>query len=292
MALNGHLRIHRINFHKSIENQKKTIENKNNNFLAFQKEKYIGQPVYCLNCGIKLTFEQYKKNYKTCSNYCRTAYGNKQKKLSDETKNKIAYTLKSKNKCLKKEKIYKCVNCNKEFLSTKKRKYCSKKCLRESLSSKRINEILKYGTNNLGTKLIFEYNNFKINCDSKLEAAAIIYLFEVLKASHIERFNSILSFKDAENCTHKFNPDFFTIINNTPTIVEVKQLWKNSLKINNYNRYFLEKKEAIKFFATQKGYNWLWLDFDYDIKLKQIYRKLLKKLKSFKNSLNISYSWK
>lgn len=100
-----------------------------------------------------------------------------------------------------------------------------------------------------------------------------------MKASHIERSTSILSFKDSENCIHKFNPDFFTIINNILTIVEVKQLWKNTLKVNNYNRFFLLKKESIRLFAEKRNYNWLWLDFKYDTRLRNIYQKLLKLLK-------------
>jgi hypothetical protein len=101
-------------------------------------------------------------------------------------------------------------------------------------------------------------------------------LIDELKASKIERFKSILSFKDKDNVNHRFNPDLFAIIDNKPYIIEIKQLWKNSITDNNYNKFFEEKKKAIKLFAEERNYNWIWLDFNYDKKFKQIYNRLLR----------------
>lgn len=59
---------------------------------------------------------------------------------------------------------------------------------------------------------------------------------------------------------------------NKPTVVEVKQIWNKSTKVNKYNRFFEEKRKAIADFCSKRNYDWIWLDFDYDSELKKIYK--------------------
>jgi hypothetical protein len=116
-----------------------------------------------------------------------------------------------------------------------------------------------------------------VSCDSKLEAAGVIFLVDHMGASKIDRCTSIINFKDDLNINHKFNPDFYvTTSDDRRIIVEVKQVWRQSPNINKYNRFFEEKREALINFSSSKGLESLWLDFDYDPAFQKIYRKLLK----------------
>lgn len=70
-------------------------------------------------------------------------------------------------------------------------------------------KILK-GNGNFSTKVgLFEYKGFAVECDSKLEAAAVVYLVDRCGAKRVERFRSILTFRDTDGHVHRFNPDFF-----------------------------------------------------------------------------------
>lgn len=107
-------------------------------------------------------------------------------------------------------------------------------------------------------------------------------------------FKSILSFKDKDNVNHRFNPDLFAIIDNKPYIIEIKQLWKNSITDNNYNKFFEEKKKAIKLFAEERNYNWIWLDFNYDKNLNKFIIDFfdIKIYKDFTDSYSkLKYYW-
>lgn len=281
MALQGHSRVHKSNFKISIENQKEHSRKK----LQKQIEEYNKNPKKCLVCGKSLSYRDFKRRNKGCSISCRTTLGNLGRTLSEETKEKISISLKKtfKPKVLKRQeernknpKVYICKRCGKTFVTKSLKKYCSDSCRLEALSKQRIKKILENGTSNKSTQLDFEYKGHFLKCDSKLEAAGLIYLIDELKASKIERFKSILSFKDKDNVNHRFNPDLFAIIDNKPYIIEIKQLWKNSITDNNYNKFFEEKKKAIKLFAEERNYNWIWLDFNYDKKFKQIYNRLLR----------------
>jgi len=169
-----------------------------------------------------------------------------------------------------------CHECGDNFETTNKStKYCSDICRNYVLSVNRSKFLLKNGTSNFKTKReIFTYKNVEnIECDSKLEQAAIIYLIDIFKAERIERFKSILNFWN--NDSHRtFNPDFYVKKDNDIYIVEVKMTWEKDID-HIYNNFIPLKKEALKLFCDNKGYTMIWLDFDYDRKFKPIYRKWL-----------------
>lgn len=121
----------------------------------------------------------------------------------------------------------------------------------------------------------FTYAGITIDCDSKLECAAVIYLVEVLGAIDIVRGTSILHYYDADGGHHRFLPDFYVRTENDRWLVEVKQVQKQSPKINLYNRYLPEKKQALADFCEQKALKSMWLDFDFDPRFRRIYRKLI-----------------
>lgn len=114
-----------------------------------------------------------------------------------------------------------------------------------------------------------------INLDSKLEASAIIYLVDFLGATKISRFKSILHFSDSDNINHRFNPDFFCIIENIPTVVEVKQIYRKSPSVNNYNKFLHEKEQALKEFCDKRNYSYIWLTPE-NSDLKKIYSSINK----------------
>ena len=134
--------------------------------------------------------------------------------------------------------------------------------------------ILENGTNNFNTKQeIFSYkfvNNILL--DSKLEKAGIIYLIDEFKADSITRYNNILNY--TENGYKKaFNPDFYVKKDNQVYIVEVKMKWSEN-SIHHYNRTIPLKKEALMEYCSRNEFNMILLDFDYDLKFKQIYYSL------------------
>lgn len=93
---------------------------------------------FCLNCGEKLNNTQ--KKFCSCS--CSATYTNKGKKQTEETKNKISYALKNKEKTIKEKtlffknkktkitkkekKDYICLNCGEKIKNNKT--YCSNEC--------------------------------------------------------------------------------------------------------------------------------------------------------------------
>lgn len=234
----------------------------------------------CKNCNA-LIIDKVKK---FCNSSCSASYNNKlrikgQKRNFSETgKDNIKEA--RKERC---EKLYSeyenkktaCIICG-SFLSYKRKflKTCSLKCKNQLSSLNRSAILLEKGTSNFKTKIeSFDYKflkNFKV--DSKLEKAGLIYLIDILKFENIEKFQSILTFKEGE-ITRRFNPDFYCKKDDKIFIVEVKMKW---IKTSNhiYNRTIPLKKEAIKKFCEERNYEMIWLDFDYDIEFKKIYKRV------------------
>lgn len=134
---------------------------------------------------------------------------------------------------------------------------------------------MEKGTNNFNTKQEdFSYGFVKnIKIDSKLEQAAIIYLIDVFKADKIEKYKNILNFWENEH--HKtFNPDFYVEKEGKVFIIEVKMKCSEK-STHTYYTTIPYKKIALQKYCDEKGYEMIWLDFDYDCELKKIYRKLL-----------------
>ena len=240
-------------------------------------EIYLKKIHNCKNCGI----EYFSKDKKSifCGHSCSATLTQKGKIISEETKKKTSISLtgrkiKNENEYVKYFHI--CKNCSNTFISPHKRRAtCSKTCL-EELNSK--NGIINSKRNggNFSTKIYnFNYKHITVDCDSILEAAAIIYLVDFKNAIHIERCKSILNYYDENNGKNRrFLPDFFVKTLNGITVVEVKSFYKKEMVINDYNKNFSPKKKALSDFCKLRNFEELWLDTNYDINFKKIYRKL------------------
>lgn len=121
---------------------------------------------------------------------------------------------------------------------------------------------------------LFRYKEIEIECDSILERAAIIFLVDVLKVRTIERFRNLLSFWK-EGFRKTFNPDFWIEFSDGRRgIVEVKMKFYPGHEYE-YNATIPFKQKVLQEFCNERGYECLWLTFDYDRKLWDIYRNLL-----------------
>ena len=84
--------------------------------VGFFKKKKIEKK--CLNCGIIIN-----RRNKFCCQSCSAIYNNKNRQLTEDTKNKISKSLKGRNRVDVKSKgktiIINCKNCNNEFLFLK-----------------------------------------------------------------------------------------------------------------------------------------------------------------------------
>lgn len=237
----------------------------------------------CKKCNKKFKPEKGLKEY--CSLKCRNSRNwndadKLKKSLSGLNSEKVKAWGKirsdSKIPIIKKERKKKqeltCEVCNKKFMyKVRKTKTCSKKCGYVLISRSAINRIVTNGTWQT-KKDLFQYKGLSIETDSKLEKASIIYLKDYFNADKIERFKSIINFK-IDNVNHCYNPDFYVVKNNKIYIVEVKMKWSNSE--HTYYKTLLAKKEALSNYCKEKEFEMIWLDFDYDKKLKEIYKQFL-----------------
>ncbi len=235
-------------------------------------ENYLQNPRYC-KCGCGEIIPYDKQNNKFVSQSHAATFNNTGNIHSELSKKKRS--IKQKSKFDPRTRVYSniCVNCSNTFFHTTKRQTCSPTCLSEN-SSKIGATLAAQNKNNFSTRVSnFKYKEVTINCDSKLECAAVIYLSDIKCATRIEKFRGILSFKDEEEKTRKFNPDIICYIDGITHIVEVKQVWNTTCNINSYNKYFKEKKQALEDYCIVNNFNYIWLDFNYDQRLKEIYNK-------------------
>lgn len=238
----------------------------------------------CRKCGIKFNPIKIGRkgslvNY--CSLQCRNSHARSdvsKKKTSDALKNsdkfKESCRLKKERAIIRSKKI--CCVCGDGFVSRLKQvKTCSRECVNFLLSIKRQERLMKFNNR----RECFEYKGIAIECDSYLEKAGVIYLKDVLGALKIERYKNILNYWMGEGIRKTFNPDFWIQLpNNRYCIVEVKMKHTNR-SVSEYNRTIPFKREVLKNFCNEKGYDFIWLDFDYDKKFKSIYLDILKNKK-------------
>lgn len=180
----------------------------------------------CKNCGkeydLYLSDTQYKndKYTKFCSIGCRNT-----RKHSTETKNKISKSVKEFNKKnfdiikqknieRKKDKIYVCKQCKKQFRTSDIRntnsiKYCSNECKHKFLSEHTGGYRKGSGCGKHGF-----YKGIK--CDSSYELAFLIYCLD--HNIEIKRCNEYFNY-EIDDKIHRYFPDF--IINNK-TFIEIK----------------------------------------------------------------------
>ena len=223
----------------------------------------------CVQCNKEFLVNKRSDTNKTIFVECKQ----KQKDCEKQQRKNYIRILKDIEEKQQSEKVTQCKICGNNFAQRKNgiALTCSRTCRNYSLSLSRSNYLLKNGTTNFNTKQeLFSYDFVKdFLCDSKFEQACIIYLIDVFGVKTIERFKSILNFWEGEN--HRtFNPDFFCKKDDEIFIVECKMKWieKNN---HDYNRTIPIKKIALQNFCDSRGYNMLWLDYDYDKKLKKIY---------------------
>lgn len=250
-----------------------------------KKQEYLANPRLCgCGCGEAIPFEKPKNKFISQShaatfNNTGTIQSLERIQLRNKTRKSHFYPS---------TRIYFniCKSCNAIFVNRVRRKTCSKQCYTENNSNNGA-KLAAQNKNNFSTRVSnFTYRGTTINCDSKLECAAVIYLTEIKQATQIEKFRGILSFKDEVNRTRKFNPDIICMINGKTTIVEVKQVWNTTCNINSYNKYFNEKKASLEKYCCRNNYDSIWLDFNYDNKLKEIYRKFGTGTLEFESSLS------
>lgn len=293
--LNGHMKVHKPNY----EEQKRIqAENKKRKYELIRKQKeedYNKNPKLCDVCGKPLSFKKaviYKST--TCSNSCSVTKGNKKRNtMSEKTKFSIANGVKNfwkseegqerlkkrlehDKKFAKSYEAKTCPICGKEFVGTKRT--CSAECGFQMISQKRIQKIIKDGTSNKSSRYVLTYNDIDYRCDSKLEIAGVIFMIENLGFQKIERFVSILNFKDKKGNTRRYNPDFICYDGENTTIVEIKQDFNKITRdetFDNYRTFLNEKKEALQKFAEERGYKWLWLTPSFSIDFRKIYRSII-----------------
>ena len=103
-------------------------------------------------------------------------------------------------------------------------------------------------------------------------------MIEFMGIKQIERFTSILNFKDNKGRTHRYNPDFICDSNGETMIIEVKQDTEKMTDdevFKNYKMFLKEKKETLEKFCNERNYKWLWLTPSYDIELRRLYNKII-----------------
>lgn len=248
-----------------------------------QYEAYISKFIKCKYCE-KEFFSKYNSVYcsQSCAAYC-SAYNRNRPPMSQEQRNNISITLKEFNEEQKilnprtlKRYQYTCEVCEKEFEhSSNRRKVCSLECGYELSSITQSSNIANGISTNFSSPIEnFTYKHITINCDSKLEAAAIIFLIDYVGVDSIERFNSILYYKNENDENRRFVPDFYVRKNTERLVVEVKSVYKSALAINDYNKYLVEKRNSLEAFCNDRGFIPMWLTTDYDPKFKSIYRKI------------------
>jgi hypothetical protein len=165
--------------------------------------------------------------------------------------------------------VMSCIVCGQEYYTN--RKTCSIVCTNylRSVNRHRVIKDSKWESK----RTIFKYGDFIVECDSKLEQTAVIFMVNTMNITKIERFHNLINYW--ENNSHRtFNPDFWTIIDNIPTIVEVKMEWKGSPD-HYYGRTVPYKREALQKYCNSENINYLWLDTS-NIEFNKLYYKVLK----------------
>lgn len=284
--LNGHIKVHKPEYEEQKRRQAENNKRRGELLRKQNEEEYNKNPKLCVVCGKPLSYKQavsYKS--KTCSLSCSVTCGNLRRGgHSEETKKSIKegmlkYTHSEEGKINldKKKKYSVCVVCGKTFHNPAAIT-CSIECANQIISKKRIENIIKNGTSNHSCKWELTYDNKVYMCDSKLEIASVIYMIEHLGAKNVERSCEVLYFTDKHNKIHRYNPDFICDINGKTTIIEIKQDINKVTKresFTNYRMFINDKKEALKKFAKEKDYDWMWITPNSSFDLRKLYRSIL-----------------
>lgn len=207
---------------------------------------------------------------------CESEFHTKRRKLtcSDECTRLFANSQCIKRVNAARRNVKRCTICGSEFTVSiwRKAAICSDNCRNQRFSECRSNAIANKQWNSKRRRI--SYKSVQVEVDSFLEEAAIQMIVDELNASNIQRFKSILTFKE-EGVTRRFNPDFICHINQRIVVVEVKQAWNRNSK-HSYNRTIPLKRAALEKFCIDRNYSMLWVDSIEFPQLKSFYTKILK----------------
>lgn len=223
-------------YHKENARKAAILASKKAKEIALEKRmivenKYYKNPNLCLNCNEIIKFE--KRRNKFCNKNCSASFNNKNRTLTEETKNKISSTLKrlykeniiqvnpdNIKKLLEHQKLTqtaykihynKCKVCNKTFISCKSlgikvnNKTCSNKCHYASSFKNR-------GSYQNGSRKNIKYNN-TVQGWINLESSWELEIAEYLDENNISwiRPKDPIPWIDSKNKNHLYYPDFYLL---------------------------------------------------------------------------------
>lgn len=205
-----------------------------------------------------------------CSSKCARSFSTSKKRK--EINKKISKRLSTEKKTITKI----CPVCNKSFTrnwNKRKQKTCSRSCgsklsnnrpeVREKLSKSRIKHLKE---NDIKIhKLIFNFNEKKIKCDSKIEYACLDYFLKNFNPKDMKRCNEHITYFDVtSNKKRRYLPDFIIVTDDKEYIVECKSYVGHSLneKWRRYNELSLLKKEVLKEYAYNTNRESFWFTKD------------------------------
>ena len=229
----------------------------------------------CDNCGNNTS--EYGSG-RFCDEKCRCEYSIKNN--ISESRLKISEALKIRDLGHPREIELICGNCNESFTINCKRrnqKFCSKKCqcifnsknsdTINKISLKRIESIIRGNVNNYGIKMIYNFNDKEIKCDSKIEYSCLDY-FVKSGATEIERCDFFIEYLD-DDTTRRFNPDFKIVVGKSTYIVEAKSymsIKSVNEKWRRYNELSILKKKILTDYCNLNNFISFWFTKNLNIK--------------------------
>lgn len=268
---------HRKIKHPELRATKVCIISTKKETTLYHFDKYCSAYKTCAGCGISF---HAMSEQKYCGQSCAATTNNAVRSPpSDEQRLKTSLSMTGRRKpehlCVRRSHV--CKSCGSIF-SSKKKKHstCSQSCLHDYMSKIGADRQI---SKNFSSKIPgFSYNDIVVDCDSKLEAAAVIYLVDHCGAIDIERCTSILHYTGDDGVARRFLPDFYVRTATSRVLVEVKSVYKKELTVNDYNQNFGPKRKSLVDFGNNKGLETMWLDTDFDPRFKTIYRRVCHQL--------------
>lgn len=177
-----------------------------------------------------------------------------------------------------------CPICGKIFYAASSHQTtCSSKCGNQIISKKRIKKLIKEGISGNTNVGNYEYNGFKIKCDSKLEVAAFKMIVDDYKPLDIKRCDFYIPYIDEDGIKRNYFPDFIFENDKGKYIVEIKcVVKKKNTTFTKYTKSLEEKEKCLEKYANQNDMNALWVDFNTHPGLRKIYNQTLDEFKNKK----------
>lgn len=177
-----------------------------------------------------------------------------------------------------------CPICGKKFYAASSHQVtCSTKCGNQIISKKRIKKLIKEGISGNTQVGNYEYNGFKIRCDSKLEVAAFKMIVDDYKPLDIKRCDFYIPYIDEDGIKRNYFPDFIFENDNGKYIVEIKcAVKKKNTTFTKYAKNLEEKEKCLEKYANENNMISLWIDFNTYHGLRKIYNQTLDEFKNKK----------